>query len=209
MENTRFTKASKPVTCLQKKVIIAVLNILKQLGQFLIVKLPSSLFVLYFLTTPLSDHSLLMDLYRSGYYTVLCNANIISEGITLPLIKSSLVLAIPTSILCFFLCSAMAIFSCSLLVGIVTHTIRGTNMKKEVFIAEFVKKYGSLPPERILKENNINTRMIKLLHGNLGNYYINLGYIYFLCYVYNTCIYYSSGFHPIFNLSFIVLFLFF
>ncbi len=49
-------------------------------------------------------------------------------------------------------------------------------MKKEVFIAEFVKKYGSLPPERILKENNINTRMIKLLHGNLGNYYINLGY---------------------------------
>ena len=39
------------------------------------------------------------------------------------------------------------------LVGIVIHTIRGTNMKKEVFIAEFVKKYGSLPPERILKEN--------------------------------------------------------
>lgn len=57
-----------------------------------------------------------------------------------------------------------------------THTIRGTNMKKEVFIAEFVKKYGSLPPERILKENNINIRLIKLLHGNLGNYYINLGY---------------------------------
>lgn len=49
-------------------------------------------------------------------------------------------------------------------------------MKKEIFIAEFVKKYGSLPPERILKENNINTRLIKLLHGNLGNYYKSLNY---------------------------------
>lgn len=49
-------------------------------------------------------------------------------------------------------------------------------MKKEIFIDEFVKKYGSLPPERILKENNINIRLIKLLHGNLSNYYKSLGY---------------------------------
>lgn len=49
-------------------------------------------------------------------------------------------------------------------------------MKKEIFIAEFVKKYGSLPPERVLKENNINIRLIKLLHGNLSNYYKSLGY---------------------------------
>ncbi|MCB5496003.1 DEAD/DEAH box helicase, partial [Mediterraneibacter gnavus] len=31
-----------------------------------------------------TERKKIMDLYRSGYYTVLCNANIISEGITLP-----------------------------------------------------------------------------------------------------------------------------
>lgn len=57
-----------------------------------------------------TERSKIMDLYRSGYYTVLCNANIISEGITLPNASVGLLLR-PTQSLALYIQQAMRVLT--------------------------------------------------------------------------------------------------
>lgn len=57
-----------------------------------------------------NDRKKIMDLYRSGYYTVLCNANIISEGITLPNASVGLLLR-PTQSLALYIQQAMRVLT--------------------------------------------------------------------------------------------------
>lgn len=57
-----------------------------------------------------TERKKIMDLYRSGYYTVLCNANIISEGITLPNASVGLLLR-PTQSLALYIQQAMRVLT--------------------------------------------------------------------------------------------------
>lgn len=57
-----------------------------------------------------TERKKIMDLYRSGYYTVLCNANIISEGITLPNASIGLLLR-PTQSLALYIQQAMRVLT--------------------------------------------------------------------------------------------------
>lgn len=57
-----------------------------------------------------NERQKIMDLYRSGYYTVLCNANIISEGITLPNANIGLLLR-PTQSLALYIQQAMRVLT--------------------------------------------------------------------------------------------------
>lgn len=57
-----------------------------------------------------TERKKIMDLYRSGYYTVLCNANIISEGITLPNASIGLLLR-PTQSLALYIQQSMRVLT--------------------------------------------------------------------------------------------------
>lgn len=95
-----------------------------------------------------------MDLYRSGYYTVLCNANIISEGITLPNASIGLLLR-PTQSLALYIQQSMRVL---------THDGNG---KKQLLLTVLVIIKDMVFPMRI--ENglwrvlNVNIKQIMMM----------------------------------------------